>query len=222
MNDNKVVAEGETTLGLSSNRLSAAVPAVSGVNGRSIKVSSHDEPLVLVNANDEVLGSKPKLACHMGDGLLHRAFSLHVINSSGQVLLQRRAAEKLLWPGYWSNSCCSHPHFGESMEDAVHRRAYQELGLQVEVRYLYKFQYQAAFKELGAEHEMCSVFVGFTDDVPVVNPTEVAEWQYLGANEVTELLDRQSEQFTPWFHMEWSELSTSYPGLFKATQLKAG
>ncbi len=185
-----------------------------GMN-QAIKVSSHDEPLTLVDGNDNVLGSKPKLACHVGNGLLHRAFSLHVINAQGRVLMQKRSQSKLLWPGYWSNSCCSHPHYGESMEDAVHRRAYQELGVRVDIRYLYKFQYQAAYKELGTEHEICSVFVGFTDDEPVVNPTEIADWDYLSAREVTELLGAQPEVFTPWFQMEWQELMSRHPGLFK-------
>ncbi len=182
----------------------------------NVRVSSHDEPLILVDGNDNVVGSKPKLACHVGSGLLHRALSLHVINPKGQVLIQKRAEEKLLWPGYWSNSCCSHPHYGESMEDAVHRRAYQELGLKVEIRYLYKFQYRAAYKELGTEHEICSVFVGFTDDEPVANPTEVADWHYMDRQEITDLLALEPERFTPWFHMEWRELTSNHPGLFKA------
>ncbi len=180
----------------------------------SVRVSSHDEPLTLVDGDDNVIGSKPKLACHVGNGLLHRAFSLHVINGKGQVLMQKRSQEKLLWPGYWSNSCCSHPHYGESMEDAVHRRAYQELGLTVDIRYLYKFQYRAAYKSLGTEHEICSVFAGFSDDIPIANATEVAECHFMGSDEVSDLLVQEPDRFTPWFHMEWKELLTHHSGLF--------
>lgn len=180
----------------------------------TLRVSSHDEPLTLVDGNDNVLGSKPKLACHVGNGLLHRAFSLHVINPEGRVWMQKRSQEKLLWPGYWSNSCCSHPHFGEPMEDAVHRRAYQELGLKVDIRYLYKFQYRASYKSLGTEHEICSVFVGFADDSPVANPTEVDECRLMEHREISDLLELEPDEFTPWFHMEWKELLSHHAGLF--------
>ena len=102
------------------------------------------------------------------------------------------------------------------MEDAVHRRADEELGLQVELRYLYKFQYHAQFSDWGSENELCSVFVGFTDDQPMINRTEIADWRFVAAEELTGLLASDGDRFTPWFHQEWQELLTNHSGLFKA------
>jgi len=85
-------------------------------------VSSDAERLIRVNSDDEPIGFLDKSACHDGAGLLHRAFSLFVQNGSGELLLQRRHASKRLWPGYWSNTCCSHPRAGEDMDEAVARR----------------------------------------------------------------------------------------------------
>ena len=95
---------------------------------RSEVVSSDDEPLILVDSRDRELGYLDKSACHDGEGRLHRAFSVFIFNPRGDVLLQRRSRSKRLWPSHWSNSCCSHPRKGETMEQAVHRRIRQELG----------------------------------------------------------------------------------------------
>ena len=88
--------------------------------------------------------------------------------------MQQRSADKRLWPLFWSNSCCSHPRRGESMDLAAERRLAEELGLRCDLEFVYRFRYQAAFGELGSENEMCSVFVGHSDDSPSANRTEVA------------------------------------------------
>ncbi len=122
--------------------------------------SAEAEPLILVDEADREVGYLSKERCHEGRGVLHRAFSLLIFNDRGELLLQRRAAAKRLWPHYWSNSCCSHPRRTESMETAIHRRLHEELGLACPLRFLFKFQYQAQFDNVGAEHELCSVFIG--------------------------------------------------------------
>ena len=104
------------------------------------EVVSSDEPLILVDEQNRRVGTLDKSARHDGDGLLHRAFSLFVFNLQGETLLQRRHPDKRLWPGYWSNACCSHPRDGELLEDAVLRRAEQELGLVVVPEFLFKFR----------------------------------------------------------------------------------
>ena len=120
-------------------------------------VSFDDEPLILVDADDAVVGHADKARCHDGAGLLHRAFSVFLFDAHGALLTQQRSANKRLWPGYWSNSCCSHPRRGESLEQAALRRTAEELGLQVTLQRVYKFTYQAGFGSLGCEHEMCTV-----------------------------------------------------------------
>ena len=92
-------------------------------------VSFDNEKLILVDKYDNVLGYKSKAECHEGEGILHRAFSIFIFNDKNQLLLQKRSAKKLLWPLYWSNSCCSHPRKGENYETATHRRLKEELGL---------------------------------------------------------------------------------------------
>ena len=178
---------------------------------QSPPVSNPAEPLILVDSQDRELGQLSKAECHAGEGVLHRAFSIHLINSQGELLLQRRSASKPLWPLYWSNSCCSHPRAGETMANAVHRRLRQELGLACELHYLYKFEYQARYKNLGAEREVCWVYLGRCDQPPHANPEELAEWRYLSPAQIDRLLSLEEHSFTPWFRLEWQQLKQDFP-----------
>ena len=137
-------------------------------------VSSEEEPLILVDESDREIGHLSKGECHDGEGVLHRAFSLFIFNSAGELLLQQRSAEKRLWPMFWSNSCCSHPRRGESMDVATRRRLEQELGMAADFHHLFTFQYQAPYLDLGSEHEICWVYVGLCDDPPRPNSTEIS------------------------------------------------
>lgn len=169
-------------------------------------VSFESERLILVDAADREIGHASKADAHAGKGILHRAFSLFVFNSAGELLLQQRAAGKPLWPGYWANTCCSHPRGGEDMDTATQRRLSEELGFTCPVEFVYKFQYHAEYREAGSETELCWVYVG-TSDAPVqVNDTEIAAWRYVKP----EILDREiaeiPNRFTPWLKMEWQRL----------------
>ena len=169
-------------------------------------VSSEDDQLVLVDADDVEIGTLDKAACHDGGGILHRAFSLFVFNAAGETLLQRRHADKRLWPGYWSNGCCSHPRPGETPTAAVVRRAEEELGLLVRPEFLFKFQYQATYADLGSESELCSVFAGRTEATLKVNATEVAEWRWVTGEDLDRELQTSPGTFTPWLKLEWRRL----------------
>ncbi len=181
-------------------------------NTKTEVVSSDDEELVLVNANDDAIGYLSKSACHDGDGVLQRAFSLFVFNEAGPLLLQRRAADKRLWGGYWSNSCCSHPRRDEDMASAVGRRLEQELGLRTRLTFLYKFEYSARFGAAGSEHELCWVYAGVSNTAPVVNTTEVDEWRWVDEPTLDHLLAERSEEFTPWFKLEWQRIKREHRG----------
>ena len=173
-------------------------------------VSNASEKLILVDEQDREIGSDSKSACHQGSGVLHRAFSIFVFNSQDEVLLQQRSAAKPLWPLFWSNTCCSHPRLGESMELAVKRRLEQELGFACPLTYLYKFRYQAQFGELGAEHELCSVYFGRYDGPVDANSSEIADWRFIDIKSLNRELETESDRFTPWFKLEWERIQAEF------------
>ncbi len=173
-------------------------------------VSSESEELILVDTSDRETGTLSKALCHDGDGILHRAFSVFLFDRDGALLLQQRSGSKRLWPLYWSNSCCSHPRKGESMNEATERRLLQELNIRAELEYVYKFSYQARYRDLGSEYELCSVYLGRSDDDVRANESEIQAVRYIEPAELERELNDFPERFTPWFRMEWQELRDNY------------
>jgi len=173
---------------------------------RRESVSSPHESLILVNGNDKELGGMSKFDCHQGDGVLHRAFSIFIFNSEDQLVLQQRSSLKPLWPLFWSNTCCSHPRTGENMEVATKRRLKEEIGINCPLTYLYKFQYQANYQDIGAECEICSVFVGRSDGPFDPNMEELEAMRCIGIDELSAELKTRPGDYTPWFKMEWLEI----------------
>jgi isopentenyl-diphosphate delta-isomerase len=169
------------------------------------------DTLILVDEADRGIGHLSKVRCHEGRGILHRAFSLLIFNGSGELLLQQRAASKRLWPRFWSNSCCSHPRSTETMEAAIQRRLYEELGLRCPLRFLFKFQYQAQFDETGAENELCSVFIGRCTDSVKIDPEEILSWRWVSPQVLdAEMSAGGAGNFTPWFMLEWARIWRDY------------
>ncbi len=173
-------------------------------------VSNASEELILVDELDREIGFKSKADCHLGNGVLHRAFSIFVFNGDDELLLQKRSLDKPLWPNYWSNTCCSHPRRGETMEEAVTRRLLQELGFDCPLEFLYKFKYQAQYGAVGAEHEYCWVYYGRYDGPVDANVSEIAEWRFIGIGDLEAELLGSPERFTPWFKMEWAHIRRNY------------
>jgi len=167
---------------------------------------SDDDQLILVDRDDREIGYLAKAAAHLGSGVLHRAFSLFVFNPQGELLVQRRAPGKRLWPGYWSNTCCSHPLRGERMDSAVARRLREELGMTAELQYLFKFRYQTQYDPHGAEHELCWVYAGLSPERPRANVDEVAAWRYVTPRTLQAEMTCAPERFTPWFRIEWTHI----------------
>jgi len=168
------------------------------------EMARDSEALILVDHTDREIGHLDKAQCHAGRGVLHRAFSLLIFNRKGELLLQQRSAAKRLWPLYWSNSCCSHPRRAEGMEMAIHRRLREELGLSCPLHFLFKFQYQAQFDSAGAEHELCSVFIGRCTGRVRINQAEISAWRWAGPTALQdEMSGPDAMKFTPWFRLEW-------------------
>jgi isopentenyl-diphosphate delta-isomerase len=185
-------------------------------------VSSGSEELILVDDQDQEIGSASKIECHEGSGILHRAFSIFVFNSENELLLQQRSGSKPLWPLYWSNTCCSHPRRGETMDVAVSRRLRQELGFECELTYLYKFMYQAQFGETGAEREFCSVYFGYYDGPVDPNVSEIAAWRLVDIKSLNEELAADGDRFSPWFKLEWAHIQVHYLDAILARREIAG
>ncbi|MGI9199933.1 MAG: isopentenyl-diphosphate Delta-isomerase [Woeseiaceae bacterium] len=173
-------------------------------------VSSEAEELILVNENDDETGFLSKAECHDGAGQRHRAFSVFLFNDAGELLLQQRSQQKRLWPGFWSNTCCSHPRKGESMTVATQRRLYDELHIESTLEFVYKFTYEAEFGEAGSENELCHVYLGQINGDVIPNDHEIESIRYLSASSLIEEFDSQPQSFTPWFKMEWQTLSDEY------------
>ncbi len=169
--------------------------------------AADSEALILVDEADREVGHLSKAKCHDGQGVLHRAFSLLIFNDEGELLLQQRAPSKRLWPLYWSNSCCSHPRRAESMETAIHRRLYEELGLRCPLHFLFKFQYQAQFESAGSEQELCSVFIGRSRDPVRTDPNEIRAVRWIAPQALqAELSGSEADKYTPWFKLEWARI----------------
>ena len=133
-----------------------------------------EEQLILVDERGAPVGTESTRRCHEGEGLLHQAISVYLFDDEGRLLIQRRSEYKPLWPGFWSNSCCSHPRAGEPLDDAAHRRVREELGFEAALSRVFTFQYAAAFPPVGWEREVCSVYIGRARRVREVDPREVA------------------------------------------------
>lgn len=164
------------------------------------------EKIVVVNSKDHILGIKDKDLAHDFPGALHRAISVWVVDAFGKILITQRSSKKKLWPGYWSNTVCSHPRLGESYKKAGERRLYEELGFKTSLAYLYKFRYEAKYRDVGLEKELCGVLVGkYRGDV-FANSNEVADHKWVGWGELGAWILKSRDKFTPWFFMEKERL----------------
>jgi isopentenyl-diphosphate delta-isomerase len=179
-------------------------------NNQAASRQPETDTLILVDAQDNEIGSCEKVDCHTGNGKLHRAFSVFLFNPEGKLLIQQRSAQKMLWGGYWANSCCSHPRLGESSDDAARRRIQEELGVDCELQYLYKFVYHAHFGDIGSEHEHCWVYAGHFDGKVNVDQEEIADWRFVTPDELTAELAAENSKFSPWLRLEWEEIRNRF------------
>jgi isopentenyl-diphosphate delta-isomerase len=166
------------------------------------------EQVVLLDEAGEPIGAADKSIVHTSDTPLHLAFSCHVFDTAGRVLVTRRALTKLTWPGVWTNSFCGHPAPGETVEEAIARRASAELGITVaEVKLvLPDFRYRAVDASGIVENEICPVYRAVTTDAVVGNPDEVSEWEWVDPATLTAAASAAPYAFSPWLVWQLEQL----------------
>ena len=164
------------------------------------KKSESNDFLILVDEHDKSWGKLEKQLTHEL-GLLHRAFSVFIFNSKGELLMQQRADEKYHSGGLWTNTCCSHPRWGEELTDAVHRRLEEEMGLKCETEFSFSFIYKVELDNGLTEHEFDHVFVGVSDELPMIKKSEVKCWKYMSVDLIRRDLRFNPENYTHWFKL---------------------
>ena len=157
-----------------------------------------NDHVILVDESDQELGVMPKLEAHE-KGLLHRAFSIFILNEKGEIMLQQRASEKYHSPNLWTNTCCSHPQKGESILQAGTRRLVEEMGFTTTLTHESSFIYRAEFDNGLIENELDYLLIGKYELEVNPNPEEVKSWKWMSVEEIASSIKKQPDLYTVWF-----------------------
>ena len=159
--------------------------------------------VILSDENGKPLGEADLRKAHTGKGLLHRAFSVYVFHpDTAKLLIQRRSAEKMLWPAVWANTCCSHLRPRETVLEAGQKRLQEEMGFTCPLLEGPSFVYRAEDADRGVEHEYDTILLGMADPEKIApNKGEVGEWKWIGIDELLEDMKRDPLSYAPWFHL---------------------
>jgi len=155
------------------------------------------EEVILVDKENKAIGTMEKMEAHK-KGLLHRAFSVFILNSKNEVLLQRRAFDKYHSGGLWANTCCSHPRKNETILLAANRRLFEEMGIECKLSKAFEFIYKAKLDNNLTEHEHDTVFIGICDNLPEINLDEVCDFTYVSINDLEIDIENNSDKYTFW------------------------
>ena len=159
-----------------------------------------EEFVILVDENDNPIGTEEKVKCHLPDGKLHRAFTVLLFDKDGNLVLTKRAKEKMLWPGNWDGTFASHPRESETYVSSGERRMPEELGIEGKLDYLHKFEYHAPYKDVGSENEICGTLIGIINKAsePKEIEGEIDEIKWISAKELLSELKINSQIYCPW------------------------
>jgi isopentenyl-diphosphate delta-isomerase len=164
------------------------------------------EKVILVDEKDQAIGTMEKMEAHL-KGLMHRAFSIFIFNTNGELMLQQRALSKYHSPGQWTNTCCSHPREGETTLKAAHRRLVEEMGFDTPVEEKFSFTYYS--DEVGEgliEHEFDHVFFGKYEEKPNINKEEVNDWKFMAMEDIKQDIKQNPQKYTVWFRIAFDEV----------------
>lgn len=171
-----------------------------------------EELVILVDQNDTQVGVMEKMQAHV-EAVLHRAFSVFIFNSKGELMLQQRAFSKYHSPGLWSNTCCSHPRPGEKTDDAAHRRLKEEMGFDCDFTEAFSFVYKAPFTNELTEHEYDHVFIGISDELPVINTDEAAAYRMVTIDNIRKEMNQDPEKFSVWFRIAFDRVEDYFKAI---------
>jgi len=159
-----------------------------------------DEYVILVDENDNPIGSEEKVRCHLPNGKLHRAFTALLFDKNGRLVLTRRAKEKMLWPEDWDGTVASHPREGETYTSSAERRMPEEVGISCKMDYLMKFEYHAPYKNIGSENEICGTLIGIVDESTKFKMIEgeIDEIKWISASELLSEIKNNPKIYCPW------------------------
>ena len=157
-----------------------------------------EEKVILVDKLDNQIGTMSKMEVHK-KAVLHRAFSVFILNEKGELMLQQRAHDKYHSPSLWTNTCCSHQREGEGNIEAGKRRLKEEMGFTTDLKELFHFIYQAPFDNGLTEHELDHVLLGYYHGLPKINKTEVADWKWMNIQSISKSIKTNPQEYTVWF-----------------------
>lgn len=159
-----------------------------------------DEFVILVDENDNPIGTEEKVKCHLPNGKLHRAFTALLFDKNGRLVLTRRAKGKMLWPGDWDGTFASHPRESETYVSSGERRMPEELGIEGKLDYLHKFEYHVPYKDVGSENEVCGTLIGVIDENTQLKEVEgeIDEIKWVSAEELTSEIKTNPRIYCPW------------------------
>ena len=163
-----------------------------------------EDRVILVDKLDNQIGTMPKMEAHQ-KAILHRAFSVFILNERGELMLQQRAHDKYHSPSLWTNTCCSHQREGEGNVEAGKRRLKEEMGFTTDLKELFHFIYQAPFDNGLTEHELDHVLLGYYQGTPKINKLEVANWKWMSIQNISESLKTNPQEYTIWFKIVFDQ-----------------
>ncbi len=169
------------------------------------------EYLILVDSNDNPIGTEEKVKCHLPQGKLHRAFTILLFNKEGKLLLTQRSMSKMLWPGDWDGTVASHPRQSETYVSSAERRLPEELGISCKLDYLFKFEYHVPYKNIGSENEVCGTLIGMIDNPEKIKlvEEEISAIKWVSFDELLSEIEKSPQHFCPWMLVALYFLSES-------------
>jgi isopentenyl-diphosphate delta-isomerase len=161
--------------------------------------------VILVDEKDNQTGVMEKMRAHI-EARLHRAVSVFILNSRGEWILQKRALDKYHSRGLWTNTCCTHPFPGEPANEAAQRRLLEEMGIKCDIKEIFSFVYKEELDDNLTEYEFDHVFIGMTDEIPVINTDEVLDWKSISFKDMMEDIQARPSDYTAWFRRIYLEV----------------